>query len=614
MKTPEQAPAIADYALISDCRSAALVSRYGSVDWCCMPRFDAEPSFGRLLDWHRGGYCSISPQAQEYEGTRSYLDDSLILATSFATRSGHVRILDFMVSEREGKHDPSHSSRLVRIIEGLEGSVDLSVEVLPRFDFGDVRPWIRRHAASLYTAVGGNKGLVICGDMDLRQEDKYSLRGTMRIHKGERAYLGIVFRPPETLDEGPAVVPTVEDLEHDLERTQRWWRQWSRQLSTDDSGRIPGVHRSAIILKALSYAPTGAIIAAPTTSLPEGLSGTRTWDYRFSWIRDAAFTADVLVELGVDDEAYHFRRFLERSSAGSAAQFQTLYGIDGARRQDEFSLTHIEGYHGATPVRVGNQASTQLQLDAFGEMLELSWIWHRHGHSPKEDYWHFLVELIDRVSDHWREPDHGIWEIRGEPQHYVHSKVMCWSALNRGIELAEELGRQAPVERWAREREALHASIEENGYDAKRGIFIQAFEQTYLDAALLRLPAVGFIDYNDPRMIRTVDAIHTGLDADGLLYRYDTPDGLPGREGAFLACSFWLVECLVGQQRYEEAQAVYQRTEATANDLGLFSEEFDTEQNQLLANFPQGLTHLSHISAALALRRHTTVTERRASA
>lgn len=614
MKNPEQAPSISDYALISDCRAAALVSRYGSIDWCCLPKFNAEPSFGRLLDWRRGGFCSITPQAQQFDGTREYLDGGLVLSTTFCTESGKARVLDFLVLEDDDPGAAEGRPELVRIVEGLEGTSDLVVQVSPRFDFGDVKPWVRQHGDGVFSAVGGNKGLVIQSDIELRLEGKYDLQGSLRVHAGERKRLALLYRPAEELDDGPGKLPRADRWDKALDRTCKWWSAWSRKVQGQEGEFGSQIHRSALVLKALTYAPTGAIIAAPTTSLPEGLSGTRTWDYRFSWIRDAAFTADVLVELGCEDEAYAFRRFLERSSAGSAEQLQTLYGIDGARRQQEFELEHLEGYHGATPVRVGNQASTQLQLDTFGEMLELSWIWHQHGHSPHEDYWEFLVELIDRVSNHWRDPDHGIWEIRGEPQHYVHSKVMCWSTLNRGIQLAQDLGRKAPVDRWAEARDAVKAAVEEHGYDRKQGVFMQAFERPYLDAALLRLPSVGFVDYNDPRMVRTTNAIRTGLDADGLLYRYDAPDGLPGEEGAFLACSFWLAECLAGQQRFDEARAVFERATGTANDLGLFSEEYDVRQDRLLANFPQGLTHLSHISAAMALRRQSAVTERRVSA
>jgi len=594
---PQQALPIGDYALISDCHCAALVSRRGSLDWCCMPRFDSEPCFGRLLDWEHAGYCSIAPVEGSFDSTRRYLDDTMVLCTRFQTETGAVYLWDLLVlTDSDGV---GANRQLVRIVEGLEGQVELAVEVQPRFAFGDVKPWLRQHDRDVFTAVGGENGLVICGDMKLTLVDRYSLGATIRVGKGERRHLSVQFSRPEALDDGPKLLPTVQQLEQCLDRTAQWWQDWSRRINTDD----PGIRRSAIILKALNYAPTGAIIAAPTTSLPEGLEGTRNWDYRFSWVRDAAFTANALVELGCEQEAYQFRRFIERSSAGSAAQLRTLYGIDGGRRHEEIQLDHLAGYQGATPVRVGNHAARQVQLDVFGETLELSWRWHRRGHAPSNDYWEFLVDLVDRVCAHWHDPDHGIWEMRGEPLNYVHSKVMCWSALNRGIVLADELRRSAPVGRWRQARDQARAAVEEYGYDQKRGIFVQAFENRYLDAALLRIPSVGFIDYRDERMLRTTAAIQSRLAMDGLLRRYDSPDGLPGTEGAFLACSFWLAECLAHQQRYPEARGTFDRAAQTANDLGLFAEQYDPQRHRLWSNFPQGLTHLSHVTAALSLRQ-----------
>ena len=600
-RPPHRALPIGDYALISDCHCAALVSRRGSIDWCCMPRFDSEPCFGRLLDWERAGYCSISPAEGSFDCARRYLDDTMVLCTRFDTETGSAQVFDLLVLTDTNK---ARSDRQVlRIVEGLEGRVELEVNVAPRFGFGDIRPWLRRHDDDVFIAVGGDNGLVICSDMGLTFCDKYSLGARIEVSKGERRRLSVQFSPPEFLDDGPELVPGMRQIDKCLERTEQWWRRWSSRINTHDMGLQAGIRRSAITLKALNYAPTGAIIAAPTTSLPEGLQGTRTWDYRFSWVRDAAFTATALVELGLEDEAYQFRRFIERSSAGSAAQFRTLYGIDGGRRPQEIELDHLEGYRGATPVRIGNHASRQLQLDVFGETLELSWRWHRRGNAPSKNYWEFLVDLVDRVCAHWRDPDHGIWEMRGEPRNYVHSKVMCWSALNRGIALADELDRNAPIERWQQARDQVRDAVEQYGYDRKRGIFVQSFENSYLDAALLRIPAVGFIDYRDERMLSTTAAIQSGLAMDGLLRRYDSPDGLPGTEGAFLACSFWLAECLACQHRQAEARAIFQRAAQTANDLGLFSEQYDPQRQLLWSNFPQGLTHLSYITAALALQQ-----------
>lgn len=598
LRAAERAPEIRDYGLIGDCHGAALVSRHGSIDWYCAPRFDAQPCFGRLLDWEDGGHCSISPTADEYEGARAYVPDTMVLETLFRTATGSVRILDFLAILDQNSRDPR--PHLIRLVDGIDGVVELAVELSPCFDFGEVKPWIRHRGNGAYTAVGGDHGLVIGSDIPLAPDGRFTLAGRIPVHACMRYYLSIHFQPPAELDEKPVETVVGAELQHRLEETIVWWKQWSAKVNVRDVG-FPGVCRSALVLKSLSYTPTGAIIAAPTTSLPESPQGKRNWDYRFSWVRDAAFTSDSLIELGCVDEAYAFRRFIERSSAGSAQQLQTLYGIDGRRRQDEYLLDDLDGYHGAKPVRVGNSAAEQTQLDIFGEMLELSWHWHRRGHAPSDDYWRFLVELIDYVSEHWQQPDHGIWEVRGEHRHYVHSKVMCWSALNRGLALASELKRDVPRRRWEAAREAVRSAIEEHGYDRSRGVYVQSFGTQYMDGALLLLPRLGYVEYGDERMVRTADAIRRELDAGGLLRRYDSPDQLPGREGAFVACSFWLVQCLAEQGRLELADQYFERACGAANDLGLFAEEYDVESAALLGNFPQGLTHLSYIDAARTL-------------
>jgi GH15 family glucan-1,4-alpha-glucosidase len=370
--------------------------------------------------------------------------------------------------------------------------------------------------------------------------------------------------------------------------------------------RIDGPHssavkRSAIVLKCLNNAPTGAIVAAPTTSLPEVAGGTRNWDYRYSWIRDSSFTVRALAELGAEAEADGFRRFIERSAAGSAEDLQIMYGVGGERRLVELELHHAEGYRGARPVRVGNAAANQTQLDAFGSLLDLAWRWHLRGRSPDNDYWRFLVELVDAAADRWREPDSGIWEVRGPPKHFVHSKAMCWSALDRGLTLARECSRKAPERRWRVARSQVRRAIETKGYDRKRGVFVRSFGSREVDASLLLLPAVDFVEYEDERMIRTVDLIRAKLMDKGLLRRYLSADGLKGDEGVFLSASFWLSECLARQGRADEAVEVFDRTVSTANDVGLYPEEFDMRTGEMLGNFPQGLTHLSHITAALAL-------------
>ena len=385
-----------------------------------------------------------------------------------------------------------------------------------------------------------------------------------------------------------------------MEETIGWWREWSQraELETPEG---PGAKRSALVVKALTHRPTGAIVAAPTTSLPEAPGGPRNWDYRFSWIRDSVLSVRSLADLGHPEEAESFRRFVMRSAAGDAEELQIMFGVAGERRLTEVELEHLDGYRGARPVRIGNAAAGQLQLDVYGELLNLNWRWHQRGNSPTDDEWRFLVGLVEAAITRWRNPDRGIWEWRGRPLHFVHSKVMAWGAVDRGLRLAEECMRRAPVRRWRQARREMRTEIERRGYDRKRKTFVQAFGRKTVDAALLLLPTVDFVDYDDERMVSTVDAIRDRLDDHGLIRRYDAGDDLPGNEGAFLACSFWLSECLARQHRREEAHAVFDRAVATGNGLGLFSEEYQPRRGQMLGNFPQALTHLSHMAAAVAI-------------
>ncbi|MHC1743388.1 MAG: glycoside hydrolase family 15 protein [Syntrophobacteraceae bacterium] len=590
-------PPISDYAYLSDCHSAALVSSTGSIDWCCMPRVDSASCFGRLLDWRRGGFCRIVPSLP-YRVFRQYLQDSLVLETTFTTDRGVARLIDCMPVKKGGKHHPY--AQILRIVEGMAGSVELGIDIVPRFEYGTIEPWIRRRN-KYFIAIGGSSGLLISGDMELELRQRDTLTGSRTLGMGERAHLSIVFRRPEGLDEGEIVLPSSEELDKRLEQTLDWWHAWASQ------GKVrgpyaPHVLRSAIVLKGLTNAPTGAMAAAPTTSLPEAPGGTRNWDYRFTWIRDSCFAVRSLAGLGYVKEADGFRRFVERTAANSAAKLQVLFGVGGETCAFEHEIDELEGYRGAKPVRIGNAAASQLQLDVYGELLDLAWRWHQRKNSPDEDYLEFIVELVNGARKLWRNPDRGIWEIRGEPRHFVHSKAMCWAALDRGIGLSEELGCKAPVNEWKRERDEIRRAIEEKGYDAARGVFIQAFDHPQMDAALLLLPVSGFISHTDERMVRTTDAIRESLSEDGLVRRYPTEgDGLEGKEGTFLACTFWLAEALARQGRFEEAHAVFKRALSTGNELGLFPEEYSVDDDEMLGNFPQGLTHLSLITAALAL-------------
>jgi GH15 family glucan-1,4-alpha-glucosidase len=591
-------PDIADYALIGDCHSAALISRQGSIDWCCLPRFDSGSAFGRILDYDKGGHCSLIPIGEgSWQYEREYLADTLVLRSTVRGESGQARIVDCfsMGSDQQPRH------QILRIIEGERGAVEFELRVVPRFDYGAVRPWIRRHGHHLHSAIGGNDAIVVWCEQELEENPEHALVGRFSVGSGDCLRLSLSYCPPEEIDASGAPEIDRTSVDAALERTIEWWRQWASSVKLDSRDEPP-VRRSALVLKSLTYEPTGAVVAAPTTSLPEVIGGARNWDYRYAWVRDSSFSSRSFAELGCNAEADAFRAFIMRSAAGHAEDLQVLFGIGGERRTSGQELDALEGYRGSKPVRVGNGATDQRQLDAYGELVNLTWRWHGRGHSPGDDDWRFLLSLIDLAAEQCERPDQGIWEWPGDPEHFVHSKVLCWSALDRGIRLAEECMRKAPVRRWTKARDKLRATIERRGYDRKRGVFVQVYDQPELDAALLLLPTVEFVDWRDERMIRTAQAVAEELDAgDGLLYRYRRKDGLGGEEGAFLCCSFWLAECLARQGELDQARDVFDKTVGRANDLGLFSEEIDPGSGELLGNFPQGLTHLAHIDAAVAL-------------
>jgi GH15 family glucan-1,4-alpha-glucosidase len=590
---------IGDYAFLGDCHTGALVSSDGSVDWLCLPRLDSGSYFGRLLDRERGGWCTVTPTDPAAAFSRRYLEGTLVLQTEMTAAGGRVRLTDCLTMRPGGAQQPYR--QLLRVVDGLDGALDLRVEVVPRFDYGQVRPWLRR-AGPAWQALGGDDGLVVEGDVPLALSGLHDLVAEVRVQAGDRLRLSLRHLRPEVLDSSGASSPASAELDRRLEQTVAWWRGWSARGSL--VGPDPAaVLRSATVLKALTQATTGAIAAAATTSLPEAPGGSRNWDYRASWVRDSVFALRSLAELGYTAEADGFRRFVQRSAAGSAQELQIMYGLGGERRLVELTLDDLDGYGGARPVRIGNAAARQHQHDVYGELLDLAWAWHRQGHSPGADEWRFLVELVNEAAKRWRTPDRGIWELRGRPRHLVHSKVMCWVALDRGLRLADEVGFPAPVRRWTSTRAAIRATVQRRGYDPGRGVFTQAFDRPELDAALLLLPSTGFVAWDDPRMRRTVEEVRRELEADGLLLRYRAPDGLEGTEATFVACTFWLAECLARQGRTTQARAAFATASATANDLGLFAEEFDPATGTLLGNFPQALTHLSHIAAAVALQR-----------
>jgi GH15 family glucan-1,4-alpha-glucosidase len=597
-------PPIADYALIGDCHSAALVTREAAIEWCCLPRFDSGSAFAALLDRDDGGICSLTPvERGEWRYSRRYVDDTFALETTVDGPGGEAAILDVFLT---GHERTPVDRRILRIIEGKRGAVEFDVRVAPRFDYGQVRPWIRRLGLRTYCALGGNDALIVWCDEELQEDPSHELSGRIAVSPGDCVRLLLNYWPPELVDAGEVTDPDPHALDRQVEETLADWRKWAQMVRLEGQDE-PAVRRSALVLKALTHEPTGAVVAAPTTSLPETAGGPRNWDYRYSWIRDSSFSSRAFSAVGCVNEADAFRAFIVRSAAGHADDLRVLYGVGGERRLTTSTVDGLEGYRQSSPVRIGNGAVTQRQLDAYGEIVNLMWRWHRRGHSPSDDDWRFVVSLIDHAAEHCTEPDSGIWEWPGEPQHFVHSKVLCWSALDRGIRLADECMRRAPTRRWAQVRDELREAIEKRGFDAKRNTFTQAYDRPELDSSLLLLPTVEFIEWEDERMLGTVDAIQEELGAgEGLLYRYRRKDGLEGQEGAFLCCSFWLVECLARGGRLPEARATFDRALAYANDLGLFSEEVDPDSGELLGNFPQALTHLAHIDAAVALAEAAT--------
>jgi GH15 family glucan-1,4-alpha-glucosidase len=577
-----------DYALIGNGRTAALVGRDGSIDWLCLPRFDAPACFAALLGNSGNGRWRIGPRDAQPAARRRYVDGTLILETEFDTPDGSVRLIDLMSVE-------GSRTDVVRIVEGLRGKVAMEMELVIRFDYGQGVPWVRK-ADDATLATAGPDTMELRTPVATHGEHMRTI-ARFDVAAGERI--------PFVLNHRASHVPTSPpiDAEQVLRTVERDWRAWSGRCAY--GGRWPEqVARSLITLKALIYEPTGGIVAAPTTSLPEQRGGVRNWDYRYCWLRDATFTLNSLQLAGYEGEAVAWRDWLLRAVAGSAKDLQILYSVTGERRLPEYELPWLSGYEQARPVRVGNAASEQFQLDVYGEVMDMLHHARAAGLEPERHVWQIQRALLAFVADHWDTPDEGIWEIRGPRRHFTHSKVMAWVAFDRAIKDADRFGLAGPVQHWRELRDAIHAQVCSRGIDPNRGCFIQHYDTTDLDASLLLIPAVGFLPPEDSRVRATVDAIQRELVSDGLVLRYPTGrgvDGLPPGEGAFLPCSFWLADALALIGRRDQAEALFERLIALANDVGLLAEEYDPQARRLVGNFPQALTHMALINTARLL-------------
>jgi GH15 family glucan-1,4-alpha-glucosidase len=579
---------IENYALLGDCHTAALVGSDGSIDWLCFPRFDSGACFAALLGGPEHGRWLLAPAAAVRGVRRTYRGDSLILETEFDTDEGSVRIIDFM---------PLSNKRwdLVRIAEGLSGRVEMSMELIVRFDYGSIVPWVHR-SGGILLFTGGPDTLELAASVDVQGENMKSV-AKFSLAAGERESFVINYRPSHAGDQ-PAI-----DAEESLRETQGRWHEWSGRCTY--RGRWRGsVLRSLITLKALTYKPTGGVIAAPTTSLPELPGGVRNWDYRYCWLRDATFALNALLLAGYSDESAAWREWLLRSVAGSPDDLQILYSVTGARRLDEYPIPWLPGYEGSAPVRVGNAASKQFQLDVYGEVMDTLHLARAAGLPPEPEAWKVQVALLSFLESHWQLPDEGLWEVRGPRRHFTHSKVMAWVAFDRAVKDAEQDALEGPIERWRQVRDAIHAEVCAKGFDARQNCFVQSYDSAYLDASLLLIPQVGFLPADDPRVSGTIAAIERGLLVDGLVARYSTEthvDALPAGEGVFLPCSFWLVDSYLLTGRRGEAEALFERLMSLGNDVGLFAEEYDPQKKRMLGNFPQALTHMALVNSARLL-------------
>ncbi|MCK1301602.1 glycoside hydrolase family 15 protein [Bradyrhizobium sp. 24] len=576
---------IEDYALIGDCETAALVGRNGSIDWLCWPAFDSDACFAALLGTHKNGRWLIAPGEDVTATSRRYLGDTLILETRFETKSGTVALIDFMPPR--GK-----ASDIVRLVRGVSGTVKMRMELVIRFGFGVDIPWVRRIDHSLL-AVAGQDMTVLRTPAQTRGEDLTTV-SDFEVKAGETVPFVLTYGPSH-LEPPPPIDPELA-----LQETEKFWQDWCSHCNRDGDYRDLIV-RSLITLKALTFGPTGGIVAAPTTSLPEKLGGARNWDYRFCWLRDATFTLLALMNSGYTEEASAWHNWLLRAAAGSPSNMQIMYGIWGQRRLLEWEATWLDGYEGAQPVRVGNAAHAQLQLDVYGELIDAFHQSRMAKLKLDDESWALECAVLKHLAEVWDQPDHGIWERRGEPKHYVFSKVMTWVAFDRGIKSAETFGFKAPLLHWRTLRDAIHRDVCNRGFDVEENAFVESYGSKLLDASVLLLPAVGFLEASDPRIRGTIAAVENHMLRDGFVLRHDpreVPAGQPPLEGAFLACSLWLADAHVLSGDLDKAQILFDRVVGIANDVGLLAEEYDSGAKRQTGNFPQALTHIALVNTA----------------
>lgn len=585
---------IEDYAIVGDTQTLALVGRDGSVDWLCFPRFDSGACFAALLGGPEHGRWRIAPRGGIRAVRRRYRDDTLILETEMDCEEGTIRLIDFMPIR-------GRAPDIVRIVEGVHGHVPVHTELIFRFDYGSVVPWVRRLDGRLH-AIAGPDALVLATPVPLRGKDLTS-QASFVVGPGDRVPFVLTWYPP--YEEAPRSPDPFDSLDD----TESWWHEWAEQCCAGGPYRS-AVLRSLITLKALTYQPSGGIVAAGTTSLPEDIGGVRNWDYRFCWLRDATFTLQAMLHAGYRQEAKAWRDWLLRAIAGDPSRLQIMYGVIGERRLDEWEVPWLPGYEKSRPVRIGNAAVGQLQLDVYGEVIDMLYEARMSGIEAERDSWNIERVLLDWMETNWPQPDEGIWETRGGRQHFTYSKVMCWAAFDRAVKTAKRFHMHGPVDRWAQIRDSIHADVCRHAYDPNRNTFVQAYGSAELDASLLQLSHVGFIAPDDPRMLGTISAIERELMEAGFVKRYRTgptcnQDGLTGFDNPFIACSFWLVDSLALAGRRQDAIALFERLLSIRNDVGLLSEEYDIRRMRQVGNFPQAFSHVALVNSARNLAETT---------